>query len=363
MKLPEPLSHIDQIAPYKKSDPIATIAKQAGIKLEEVTYIASNENPSTPSHHVTTAIAQLHTLNRYPDGSDLVAAIAKYHNLQPEHVVLGNGSNDVLDLIARTYLGPDCQAISSQYGFAIYRLLTQIAGAENCIVPAHNYGHDLTAMTKAVTNKTKVIWIANPNNPTGTFADWKAVQSLLDTVPPSVLVVLDQAYYEYLDKQDTAPTVEWLDTYPNLIITRTFSKAYGLPGLRIGYGLASPAIVALLNRVRQPFNVNAVAIVAAVAALQDNAFVTTTAQQNLQERSMLESSLQALNINYVPSFGNFVLAEFADAEMANTALQNAGILVRPVKEYGLPNHLRISIGNPSENKKLLQVLSNFLSNN
>lgn len=363
MKIPVPQSFVAEASPYKKSVPLSQIARQAGIELAEVACLASNENPNNPSPLAIKAIANMQVYNRYPDGTELIEAIAKYHAVMPENVILGNGSNDVLDLIARTYLGTGSHAVASQYGFAIYQLLTQLTGAKNIVVPANNFGHDLTAMARAITQQTKVIWIANPNNPTGTFVPWHKVKYFLNNVPSSVIVVLDQAYYEYLDEANTMPTTDWLTEHPNLVITRTFSKAYGLASLRIGYGLAGTQIIDLLNRVRQPFNVNSVAIAAALAALKDQEFVAQTAAQNMADKADLEADLSSLGVNFVPSFGNFVLAEFADANATNEGLQQAGVLVRPVKEYGLPNHLRITVGTPLQNKKLIGTLKKFLENN
>ena len=357
MKLPAPQSQIVHANPYKKSAPLAAVAKQQGISLQDVACLASNENPFGMSPNVLAILANQHNLNRYPDGSDFIESIAQHHAISIDNVILGNGSNDVLDMIARVFLGDETEAISSQYGFAIYRLLTQLVGATNIVAYANEYGHDLTAMTKAITNKTRVIWIANPNNPTGTFAPWDEVKKFLQTVPSDVVVVLDQAYNEYLEDSQRTNTTSWLRDFPNLIITYTFSKAYGLAGLRVGYGLASPEIIELLNRVRQPFNVNAVAIEAAQAALADQAFVLQTAQQNQTGKAQLESGLTSLGIPYIPSFGNFVTTEFNDADKANETLQKAGILIRPLKEYGLPNHLRISIGTKTEIARVLKALT------
>lgn len=360
MKFPKPLPHIAQTTPYKKSAPISAIAKKAGIQLEDVIYLASNENPTRPSQSVLDAILQIKNLNRYPDTTKLSNAIARHHDVDTDQVILGNGSNDVLDLIARTFLDNGAEAISSQYGFAIYQLLTQLTGATNIITLANNFGHDLTAMSEAITSCTKVIWIANPNNPTGTFLPWRQIKDFLDSVPSTVIVVVDQAYYEYLDEEHTMSAKDWIAQYPNLVITRTFSKAYGLAGLRVGYGLGNPEIIELLNRVRQPFNVNSIAITATVAALKDQAFIRRVAIDDQAGRAQLAAAFRKMDLAFIPSSANFLLVEFADAKYANQTLQNAGILVRPVAEYNLPNHLRISIGSEEENQKLISTLQQLL---
>lgn len=361
MEFPKPIQHIAQTTPYKKSAPIADIGKRAGMSMDDVVYLASNENPTPPSRAVLKAILDSQKLNRYPDTGLLYNAIAQHNDVSTDQVVLGNGSNDILDLIARAFLYDGTEAISSQYGFAIYRLLTQLTGAKNVVTPARNFGHDLMAMSKAVNAQTKVIWIANPNNPTGTFLSWKQIKHFLDSVPSTVVVVLDQAYYEYLDDANTMDAQEWIQQYPNLIITRTFSKAYGLAGLRVGYGLSNPTTIELLNRVRQPFNVNSVAITGATAALYDQAFIRQVATDNRAGRAQLKAALQKMKLSFVPSFANFLLVEFSDTERANQYLQHAGVLVRPVTEYGLPNHLRITIGTTKENQKLLNTLQMFLN--
>ena len=360
MRLPEPRPQILGASPYKKSVSLALLAEQHGIAAQDIACLASNENSFGASPTVKAAIAKIDSVNRYPDGAELIDAIAQHHTVSSDQVILGNGSNDVLDMVARVFLSEHTEAISSQYGFAIYRLLTQLVGAKNVVSPALEYGHDLTAMAQAVTSNTRVIWIANPNNPTGTFVSWQDVKDFLKAVPTDVVVVLDQAYNHYLDESLRVDTTSWLNEFPNLIITYTFSKAYGLAGLRVGYGLANPSIIELLNRVRQPFNVNSVAIAAAIAALNDQAFIAQTVKHNQAGKAQLEAGFAKLKIPYIPSFGNFVTAEFKNANTTNKTLEAAGILVRPLKEYGLPNHLRISIGTADENTRVLEALRPLL---
>jgi histidinol-phosphate aminotransferase len=350
-------SQLCDLAPYKPGKSAEAVAREHGIAPEDIVKLASNENPAGMSPKVQQA-AQVALSNghRYPDGHVLRQAIAAHTGLQTDQVVLGNGSNDVLDLIARVFLGPDTTAVSSQYGFIVYRLVTKIVGAKHTMVPAKAFGHDLAAMRAAINEETKVVWIANPNNPTGTFIPHAELRTFLQNVPKDVIVVLDEAYHEYVASAGREDTTTWLTFHPNLILTRTFSKAYGLAGLRVGYALASPVIADMLNRVRQPFNVSVVGLAAAVAALEDQQFVQESAMRNQVSLKELKAGLDALRVAYLPTFGNFITVELENAADVCQKLLVQGVVVRPLMEYDMPNYVRITAGLPADNKRVLAAL-------
>lgn len=349
--------HIRDLSPYQPGLPIELVARTYGIDPSHVIKLASNENPLGMSPLATVAMKQsLDGGNRYPEQYSLVQALATYHHLDTSNIVIGNGSIDVLDMIARTYLGHKTAAISSQYAFAINAIVTQATGAENIIVPAQAYGHDLSSMYESITAATRVIWISNPNNPTGTFVSYDACKAFLDKVPRDIIVVLDEAYYEYLTDEDREESSAWLARYSNLVLVRTFSKIYGLAGLRIGYGLASPEIIELLNRVRHPFNGNVLALSAAIAALGDTAFVADSFTANQTGRKQLIAGLQRLNLKTLPSYGNFLTFKVSHADQVLSELLKAGTIVRPLAGYGMPDWLRVTIGLEKENAAFLQQL-------
>jgi histidinol-phosphate aminotransferase len=277
-------------------------------------------------------------------------------------IVLGNGSNDVLELVALAFLGPGRAAVYSQHAFAVYPLATQARGARGIAVAAKNFGHDLEAMAKAIDDETYVIWVANPNNPTGTFARPDEMEAFLRRVPERVLVVLDEAYNEYLPAELRADSVKWLRRHPNLVITRTFSKAYGLAGLRVGYALAHHSVADIMNRVRQPFNVNSVALAAATAALDDMEFVARSYAENLQGLRGLEEGARRMGLDFIPSHGNFITIRVAQggksAPEIYRRLLRRGVIVRPVGgAYELPEHLRVTVGTAQENDRFLSALA------
>ena len=279
-------------------------------------------------------------------------------------IVLGNGSNDVLELVALAFLGPGRAAVFSQHCFAVYPLATQARGARSIVVPAKNFGHDLEAMAKAIDDETYVVWIANPNNPTGTFARHEEIEAFLKRVPERVLVVLDEAYNEYLPAELRGDSVKLLKRHPNLVVTRTFSKAYGLAGLRVGYALAHPSVADVMNRVRQPFNVNSIALAAARAALDDMEFVARSYAENLQGLKHIEEGSRALGLDYIPSHGNFITVRVGKAPEIYKRLLRRGVIVRPVGGgYGLPEHLRVTIGTAEENERFLSALAASLGRN
>jgi histidinol-phosphate aminotransferase len=358
-------SYVRSIAPYQPGKPISELAREMGIAEAGIVKLASNENPRGIGPRTRAAIeAAIGDIARYPDGNgfELKQALAKRYGVDMGSIVLGNGSNDVLELVALAFLGPGRAAVFSQHCFAVYPLATQARGARSIAVPAKNYGHDLEAMARAVDDETYVAWIANPNNPTGTYARGDEIEAFLRRVPERVLVVLDEAYNEYLPHDLKADSARWLKRHPNLVITRTFSKAYGLAGLRVGYALAHPSVADIMNRVRQPFNVNSMALTAAVAALDDMEFVARSYAENLQGMRQIEEGALALKLDFIPSFGNFITVRVAQggksaAEVYKRLLRR-GVIVRPVAGgYGLPEHLRVTIGTQQENDKFLGALA------
>lgn len=354
------LACVNQLQPYVPGKPIEELERQYGIK--NIIKLASNENPLGPSPSVLAAITQAaKDLTRYPDGNGFIlkAAIAEKYQLEINQVTLGNGSNDILEIIARTFVSPADEVLYSQHAFAVYPIVTQAIGARGVIAPARDYGHDLHAMSMLISERTKLIFIANPNNPTGTCLASEELEAFIAQVPPNTLVVLDEAYVEYGD--GTTDSISWLAKYPNLIITRTFSKAYGLAGLRVGFALSHPEVADLLNRIRQPFNVNSLALVAATTALADDAYIAATKQLNDQGMKQLIAGFEAMALSYIPSKGNFITVNVERNGLdVYELLLKQGVIVRPVTNYGLPQHLRVSIGLQEENKRFLEALSGLL---
>ena len=355
--------HVRAITPYQPGKPIAELAREMGLLESDIVKLASNENPLGASPRVLAAIENaIMELARYPDGNGftLKTALAERHGVALEQIVLGNGSNDVLELAAHAFLTPQLSAVYSQHAFAVYPLATQAAGARGIEVPAKDYGHDPEAMLAAIANDTRILFIANPNNPTGTLLDPEQLLGLIARVPEDVLVVLDEAYTEYLPDEMKSDSVGWLKCFPNLIVTRTFSKAYGLAGLRVGYALANPQVADMLNRVRQPFNVSSLAQAAAAMALQDDAFLEECLEINRAGMVQLTEGFKRLGLTYIPSYGNFVAVRVGNAAAVNLSLLKQGVIVRPVANYGLPEHLRVSVGLEGENKVFLQALERAL---
>ena len=354
-------NHIRAIAPYQPGKPISELAREMGIGEAGIIKLASNENPLGVSPLAQRAIeAMLADLARYPDGNgfQLKRALSRRHGVPQERVVLGNGSNDVLEMAARAFLAPGLEAIYSQHAFAVYPLAVQAAGATGIEVPAKDYGHDLEGMRRAITPRTRLAFIANPNNPTGTLVPARELEAFLAGLPPAVLVVLDEAYNEYLAEELRSDSIGWLKRFPNLVVTRTFSKVYGLAGLRVGYAFAAAGVADLMNRVRQPFNVNSVALAAAAAALDDMEFVARSYAENLQGLRQLEEGAHGLGLEYIPSHGNFITIRVGKAAEIYKRLLRRGVIVRPVGGgYGLPEHLRVTVGTAEENRKFLGALA------
>jgi histidinol-phosphate aminotransferase len=353
---------IQGLSPYQAGKPIEELQRELG--LSDIVKLASNENPLGPSPAVIEACARaMRDSTRYPDanGFELKQAIAAKFGLRPDQLTLGSGSNDVLDLIARVFLAPGTSAVFSQYAFIVYPIATQACGARAIVTPAKNWGNDLEAMTAAIETDTRVIFIANPNNPTGTWVGNTELVAFLRRVPEDVVVVLDEAYTEYVEQPDFPDGLALLQQFPNLIVTRTFSKAYGLAGLRVGYAASSPQLADLLNRVRAPFNVNSLGLVAAVAALADDEYLVRARQLNSQGLRQLNEGIAPLGLPVIPSAGNFITIEMpGDALPIYQKLLQQGVIVRPLVPYKMPNHLRVSIGLAEENAKFLAALPKVL---
>ena len=355
-------SGIQSLHPYQPGKPIEELERELGIS--GIIKLASNENPLGLAESARQALSEvLPELSRYPDGNGFLLknALQEKMSVSSDQITLGNGSNDVLDLLARTFAGPGKEVVFSEYAFAVYPIVTLAVNAIPVVVPAQEWGHDLDAMARAITNKTALVFLANPNNPTGTYFDKPTFEIFMGKVPENVVVVLDEAYFEYVGKADYPSGLSYLDSFPNLVVTRTFSKAYGLAGLRVGYSVSTPDIADLLNRVRQPFNVNIPAIVAAKAVLDDDVYLKQSLEINSKGLSQLEQGISGLGFEAIPSVGNFITANFSkDATEINIRLLHNGVIVRPVANYKMPTCLRISVGLPEENKRFLDVLKESL---
>jgi histidinol-phosphate aminotransferase len=357
------------LQPYQPGKPLAELEREYGIR--DAIKLASNENPQGPSPLALAAAREaIDTIARYPEGSGhrLTRRLAEMHGITPDCITLGNGSNDVLDMIARVFLGPGHEAVFSQHAFAVYLIVVQAVGASARIAVAHDgtrgplAGHDLGAMHALVGPATRVVFIANPNNPTGTWLTDNELREFISSLPAHVMVVVDEAYFEYVVQEHYSDSVPWLQEFPNLIIARTFSKAYGLAGLRVGYSVSRPEVAELLNRVRHPFNVNTIAQAAALAALDDNAHLQQCVQANLAGLQQLAAGFDALGLSYIESVANFIAVDTGRrAEPVYQRLLQEGVIVRPVANYGLPNHLRVSVGLPEENLRLLAALKKALA--
>jgi len=359
------LPGVQKLSPYVPGKPVDELARELGIDPAKIIKLASNENPLGASPKALQAIRdELGELTRYPDGNgfELKKRLAERCGVQSDQVTLGNGSNDILELVARAYLAPGLNAVFSEFAFAVYPIVTQATGATAHVVPAKEWGHDLPAMLAAIDSNTRVVFIANPNNPTGTWFGPDALSRFLAAVPEHVLVVLDEAYIEYAHGGELPDGLDYLAEHPNLLVSRTFSKAYGLASLRVGYSLSSPAVADVLNRVRQPFNVNSFALAAACAALDDVDYVTKSRQLNQVGMEQLEGGLDLLGLTWIPSRGNFLAIDMGrDAAPVYQALLREGVIVRPVAGYGMPNHLRVSVGLLEENTRFLEALARVLA--
>ncbi|NQD91835.1 histidinol-phosphate transaminase [Pseudomonas sp. CrR25] len=355
---------VQKLSPYVPGKPVDELARELGLAPANIVKLASNENPLGPSPKVLEAIrGELAELTRYPDGNGfaLKSRLAARYGVQVAQVTLGNGSNDILELVARAYLAPGLNAVFSEHAFAVYPIATQAVGAQGKVVSARDHGHDLEAMLAAIDANTRVVFVANPNNPTGTWFGPQALSDFLARVPEHVLVVLDEAYIEYAEGDELPDGLDYLAQHSNLLVSRTFSKAYGLAALRVGYGISSAQIADVLNRVRQPFNVNSLALAAACAALDDVEYLAQSRRLNDAGMEQLQAGCRELGLGWIPSKGNFIAIDFArDTAAINQALLREGVIVRPVAGYGMPNYLRVSIGLPEENARFLAVLAKVL---
>lgn len=352
---------IMELAPYQTGKPVEELTREYGVS--DVVKLASNENPMGCSPKVTLAITeQLSQLARYPDGNGyyLKQALSDFTNMSIDSITLGNGSNDLLDILARSFVSADDAIVYSQYGFVVYSMLAKMQGATGIEVPAKRFGHDLEAMRQAVLDNanTKIVFIANPNNPTGTLLDSEALREFVASMPASVLVVLDEAYIEYSPESNNRAL---LDEFDNVVIVRTFSKAYGLAGLRVGYALSSPLVADLLNRIRQPFNVSRIALAAAAAALTDQSFISEVRKINAGQMRWLEKQFDALGLEFIKSYANFIMLKIEGAADINQALLEQGVIVRPLKGYGLEDWLRITVGLAEDNTRLIDTLKSILN--
>jgi histidinol-phosphate aminotransferase len=356
--------YVRAIAPYQPGKPISELARELGLEAASIIKLASNENPLGVSPLALEAMrAVLSDISRYPDGNgfELKQALSRRYGIEMSQIVIGNGSTDVLELAARAFLAPGLEAIYSQHAFAVYPLAIQAIGAAGIEVRAREFAHDLDAMRGAITARTRMIFLANPNNPTGTLLRGDELHAFLRALPHEVLVVLDEAYNEYLPDELKTDSVGWLREFPNLIVTRTFSKAYGLAGLRVGYAFANAGVADVMNRVRQPFNVNSLSLAAAAAALGDVDFVRRSFELNQAGMRQLTRGFEQLGLAYIPSYGNFVSFRAPDAAGVFQRLLRRGVIVRPIANYGMPDYLRVSTGLESENARLLEALRLSLS--
>ncbi len=351
------------MTPYQPGKPIEELERELG--LIHIVKLASNENPLGLGERAKAAIAAASAdIARYPDGGgfSLKAALAAKHSIQPGQITLGNGSSEILELAARAFLTPEHESVFARHAFALYPILTQAAGAVARIAPARDYGHDLAAMRALINERTRLAFIANPNNPTGVLLSPSEVEAFIAELPEHVICVLDEAYYEFVAPELRAETLHWPERYPNLLVTRTFSKAYGLAGLRIGYGVSSPELADILNRVRQPFNNSNLALAAAEAALDDADFLQRTLALNQAGMRQLTEAFAELGLEWIPSHGNFIAVRVGEGAFSvYEALLRKGVIVRPVANYDLPEYVRVSIGTEAENQTFIEALRQVLA--
>ena len=371
-----PTEGVQALRPYQPGKPIAELQREYGVS--DVIKLASNENPLGPSPRVLAAMQrEFADLARYPDGNGfaLKQALAAKHGVELSQITLGNGSSDPLEFVVRVLVQPGDEVLFSEHAFAMYPIVTQAASAKAVMTQAKDWGHDLDAMLAAITDRTRVIFIANPNNPTGTWLGEEELEAFIAAVPSRIAVVVDEAYFEYASDpalralqsaKDYPDASQWLGRYPNLMVTRTFSKAYGLAGLRVGYSLSHPDMANLMNRIRPPFNVNSLALAAACAGLEDVEHVRKGVALNTEQMAVVTVAAQQMGLGFIPSVGNFVCIDVADPSVGRDgaavydALLHEGVIVRPVANYGMPRHLRVTLGLPEENARFLAALAKVL---
>ncbi len=353
---------VRSLRPYEPGKPIEDLEREYGI--HDAIKLASNENPLGASPRALAAIAAAcGDLARYPDGNGhkLKHAIAARHGVNAQQVTLGNGSNEILELVVRAFVGPGDEVVYAQHAFAVYPLVTQAAGARGVEVPARDWGHDLDAMNSAMTERTRLVFIANPNNPTGTWVDGAALEAFVRGLPEHVICVVDEAYSEYVQEGAYPDATQWVTRYDRLLVTRTFSKIFGLAGVRAGYGVSAPTVADLLNRVRQPFNMNSLALAGAEAALADTEHLERSVANNREGMAQLIAGFEGLGLGYIPSVGNFVAVDVdRPGSEVYEALLRRGVIVRPVANYGMPRHLRVTVGTREENERFITALREVL---
>ena len=352
------------LTPYQPGKSIEDLQREFGVS--DCVKLASNENPFGPAPNAVAALRELAgRVSVYPDGNGaaLKAALARMHGVDAEGITLGNGSNEILELLARLLLTPGKAALFTRHAFAVYPIVTQSAGAEAVVTPlqAESYDADLPAMLERIDERARVVFLANPNNPTGNWITADALHDFIAATPREVIVTIDEAYYEYAVKAGYESAVQWVGAFPNLLVMRTFSKVYGLAGLRIGYAVSQPELAELLNRIRQPFNTSSMAQAAALAALADSDHVKMSRERNLAGMRQLESALTELGLSFIPSAGNFICFHVGrDAAPVYERLLRQGVIIRPVANYGLPEYMRVTIGSADENARFIDALKQSL---
>ena len=355
--------HLKDLPTYQPGRPIVEVARELNLPASDIIKLASNENPLGPSPLALAAMRNvLANLNLYPDGNAfyLKQKLAEKLGVTPANLVLGNGSNEIIEFVGHTYFAPGVDVVVSQFCFAIYPLVTKLFGANLITVPAKNHGHDLPAMLKAITSQTRVVFVANPNNPTGTLVPREDVIQFVNAIPDHVLLVMDEAYIEFLDDPLDLAALVRLGVRPNLLLMRTFSKIYGLAGLRIGYGIGHPDLIVALEKIRQPFNINSIAQAGALAALGDDEHIRKTRQNNFAGLEFFQRAFRDLKLEYVQSAANFILVRVGEGQRVFEAMQQQGVIVRPMGGYQLGEWIRISVGTPKENERGLKVLKAVL---
>jgi histidinol-phosphate aminotransferase len=360
MPIPTPINTgLKDLPTYQPGRPIEEVARELGLPAADIIKLASNENPLGPSPAaVATMQKLLPTLNLYPDGNAyyLKQRMAEKLGVQPANLILGNGSNEIIEFVGHAYMAPGVDVVASQYCFVVYPLVAKLFGANLITVPAKNYGHDLPAMLKAITPKTRVVFIANPNNPTGTAVGRDELKRFIEQLPPNILLALDEAYIEFLDEPADFAAQVGRGEKPNLLLMRTFSKIHGLAGLRIGYGVGHPDLIGVFEKVRQPFNINSVAQAGALAALDDVEHVHRTRENNVRGLTFFSAAFQKMKLEFIPSAANFVLVRVGEGQRVFEAMQKQGVIVRPMGGYQLGEWVRITVGTVTENERCLRAL-------
>lgn len=355
---------LQNVPVYQPGRPIEEVARELGLPAHDVIKLASNENPLGPSPAALAAMQKaIAALHLYPDGNAfyLKQKLARKLGVNPANLILGNGSNEIIEFVGHALMSPGADVVMSQYCFAVYPIVTRLFGANPIVVPARDYGHDLPAMIKAITPRTKVIFVANPNNPTGTLVSREEILRFVNEVPRNVLLVMDEAYIEFLEEPADLISLVRDGGHPNLLLMRTFSKIFGLAGLRLGYGIAQPELIAALEKVRQPFNINSIAQAGALAALDDSEHVKKTRANNAEGLRFFTDNLRKLGLEFIPSAANFILVRVGNGQGVFEDLQKQGVIVRPLGGYQLPEWIRISIGTAQENTRCLAALKKVLN--